>query len=179
MVAAASCWPLAPCKYHRACREHRRGANALPGPLRPVRRHQQPAARQRVVPPVGDVVQDVVAHGVRHRERSISTGEVLKRQNNSTQTGEDVSLRVALRRISWRERLQPHCDPDQCGPAQIRVLADKGHSDDSADSQGDACRGLDAPQDEVGSVGTPEQRSCRANGNIGPLNPAETPRRIP
>lgn len=39
------------------------GRSLLPGPLGSVRGDQQPGAAERIVPPMGDVVEDLVVHG--------------------------------------------------------------------------------------------------------------------
>ena len=58
-------WPVPPAGLLRggqSCVIISPELSSLPGPFRPMWGHEKPASAQRVVPPVGYVVQDLVRH---------------------------------------------------------------------------------------------------------------------
>lgn len=98
----ASCWPLF--TYQRWYEDAgRRRQDALPRALGPMRRDQEPGSGERIVPPVGDVVEHLVGHfilsdgnnlGRNRKKRRLYTGP----RHNTNMAGQLLKLGDQSRR---------------------------------------------------------------------------------
>lgn len=167
-----------PCQYSAPfpCLEAAR-VDELPRPIRPVRRHQQPVAGQRVVSPVGGLIEVNATHRdtTRHRKqvRHVRREEIILFRTEKL-SGQRRHFKSAARGhfggFHGGSVREPH--PETRTNAR-RILVAEGCATPSATIEGQRMQGhlAVAAKRDFRS----KQRSCRANRNIGPVasDPAE------